>query len=58
MEVAVAMMGGGDGQEKATRRLLGIIVLLLIVLLACGACTLLSVSPLGDAFWRGFAGGG
>lgn len=53
----MAMMGGGGDQER-TRRLLGVIILLLVVLLACGACTLLSVSPLGDAFWQGFLGAG
>lgn len=52
----MAMMGGG-GDQRRTRQLLGIIILLLVVLLACGACTLLSVSPLGDAFWRGFMNG-
>lgn len=53
----MAMMGGGGDQDR-TRRLLGVIILLLVVLLACGACTMLSVSPLGDAFWQGFTGGG
>jgi len=53
----MAMMGGG-GDQRRTRQLLGVIILLLVVLLACGACTLLSVSPLGDAFWQGFISAG
>ncbi len=52
----MAVNRGGGGDER-TRRLLGVIIVLLLVLLACGACTLLSVSPLGDEFWRGFLGG-
>lgn len=55
MGAAMAVKKGGGG-DKRTPRLLGVIILLLLVLLACGACTLLSVSPLGDAFWRGFGG--
>ena len=52
----MALKGGGGDQRK-TRQVLGVVILLLLVLLACGACTLLSVSPLGDAFWQGFLGG-
>lgn len=54
----MAVNKGGGGDQDRTRRLLVIVILLLLVLLACGACTLLSVSPLGDAFWRGFLSGG
>lgn len=50
-------MRGGGGSRDRNRQLLLLIVLLLILLLACGACTLLSVSPLGDAFWNGFMSG-
>jgi heme A synthase len=36
---------------------LWLIALLLFLLLACGACTLLMLSPLGGEFWRGFMDG-
>lgn len=52
----MAVNKGGGGDDR-TRRLLSVIVLLLVLLLVCGTCTLLSVSPLGDAFWRGVMSG-
>lgn len=33
------------------------IAILLFLLLICGACTLLSLTPLGDSFWAGFMQG-